>query len=71
MVNSTHDKQVKRWAEYVRANPNEWKKHFKPFIDAQIIMATRFYNNLAKSEEGRIILKRLRESKIRDKPIVI
>lgn len=48
----SHDEQIKRWADYVREHPHEWKKHLKPFLDAQIIIARRFYKKLAESEGG-------------------
>ena len=53
MRDKSHDEQIERWANYVREHPTEWKKHLKPFLDAQIIMARRFYNKLAETEEGR------------------
>ena len=59
-IRKDHEEQIERWANYVRENPNEWKKHLKPFLDAQIIMAQRFYNNLAKTEEGRKKINLLR-----------
>lgn len=56
----THDEQIKRWAEYVSKNP-DWKKRLKPFLDAQIIMARRFYKKLAATEEGKKKILALRE----------
>jgi len=49
----SHDEQIERWADYVRENPSEWKKHLKPFLDAQIIIARRFYKRLAETDGGR------------------
>ena len=49
----THEEQIKRWAEYVRKNPDKWKKKLKPFLDSQIIIARRFYKKLAETEAGR------------------
>ena len=56
----SHLDQIKRWANFIRENPGEWKKKHKDFIDAQIIIARRFYKKLAETEEGRkkIILLR-------------
>jgi hypothetical protein len=59
MRNKTHMEQVERWAEYVKNNP-DWKSKLKPFLDAQIIMARRFYGKLAETEEGRGKIKELR-----------
>jgi hypothetical protein len=60
MRDKTHNEQVERWARYVKENPDNWKSQLKPFIDAQIIMARRFYSKLAKTPEGLEKIKRLR-----------
>ena len=60
MRDKTHIEQVERWAKYVKENPQEWKAKVKPFMDAQIIMAKRFYENLSKTEEGRRKIKIIR-----------
>ena len=59
MRDKSHEEQIERWAKFVRENPEEWKKHLKPFLDAQIIMANRFYSKLAESEEGKEKIKKL------------
>ena len=64
MRDKSHNEQIERWAEYVRNNPDKWKAELKPFIDSQILMARRFHESLAKTEEGRIILKNLNEARI-------
>jgi len=57
----SHMEQVLRWAEFVRTHPrSEWIKHVKPLIDSQIIIANRFYKNLAKTKEGRKKIKELK-----------
>ena len=61
MRDKTHDEQIERWADYVRENPDKWKSKFKPFLDAQIIMARRFYKKLAETPEGREKIKKLIE----------
>ncbi len=53
MRDKTHEEQVERWAEYVKSHPNDWKAKLKPFLDAQIIIARRFYKKLAETKEGR------------------
>ena len=60
-MSKEHQEQVKRWANYVRDHPLEWKKHLKPFLDAQIIIARRFYKKLAETKEGREKIKLLRQ----------
>lgn len=60
MRDKTHNEQVERWARYVKNNPNNWKSQLKPFIDAQIIMARRFYSKLAETPEGLEKIKKLR-----------
>ena len=64
MRDKTHREQIERWAEYVKNNPKEWKKKLKPFLDAQIIMAKRFYSKLAETEEGRKKIELLRSIKV-------
>jgi hypothetical protein len=59
----SHDEQIKRWADFVRENPDKWKKHLKPFLDAQIIMANRFYKKLAQTEGGAEKIKLMRKIK--------
>lgn len=60
MRDKSHEEQIERWAKFVKENPSEWKKHMKPFIDGQIIMANRFYKKLAETPEGRIKIRKLR-----------
>lgn len=55
----SHNEQIERWARYVRDNP-DWKKRFKEFSDAQIILARKAYAKLAESEEGRKKIMRLK-----------
>ncbi len=54
-----HMEQIERWAEYVRTH-HDWKQKMKPFIDAQILMARRFYRKLAETPEGRAKIRELR-----------
>jgi hypothetical protein len=63
MRDKTHDEQIERWAEYVRTH-DDWKIKLKPFLDAQIIMARRFYGELGKTEEGKKKIFELREMRL-------
>jgi len=65
MRDKTHQEQIERWGYFCRDNPNKSKKQLKLFLDAQIIMARRFYKNLSQTEEGKKILKRLKQEKLR------
>jgi len=56
----SHDEQIERWAKFVKENPSDWKKHLKPFLDAQIIMANRFYKRLINTPGGEEKAKILR-----------
>ncbi len=60
MREKSHTEQVKRWAEYVKNNP-DWKKQLKPFLDSQIIMARRFYKKLSQTPKGREKIKLLKK----------
>lgn len=64
MRDKSHEEQIIRWAEFVRDNPDKWKIKHKEFIDAQIIMARRFYNRLAETEEGRQKILELKNIRI-------
>jgi len=53
MKDRSHDEKIERWAKYVKEHPNEWKKHMKLFLDAQVTKANNFYKRLAETEEGK------------------
>lgn len=64
MTREEHQGQIERWADYVREHPKEWKRQLKPFLDAQIIMARRFYDKLSKTEEGLEKIKLIKQEKL-------
>ena len=59
MRDKSHNEQIERWARYIKNNP-DWKQKLKPFLDAQIIMARRFYKKLAETPEGRVKLEKIK-----------
>lgn len=60
--NCTHAEFVERWANFVKTHPRAvWKKQVAPLIDAQIIIANRFYARLAKMPGGVEKIRKLRE----------
>lgn len=61
---SERNDEIERWAKYVRTHIN-WKSNLKPFLDAQIIMARRFYRKLIETEGGREKFRLLRKLEIR------
>jgi|WetSurMetagenome_2_1015567.scaffolds.fasta_scaffold528677_2 hypothetical protein len=63
MRDKTHMEQVERWAEYVKTH-GDWKIKLKPFLDAQVIMARRFYEKLEETEEGRKKIIELKSLKL-------
>lgn len=64
----THMEQVEKWAEFVRNNPRKkWKKVINVFIDSVYQKSKDFYIRLEKTEEGREILRRLKEERMRRK----
>jgi hypothetical protein len=65
MRDKSHNEQIERWAEFVRENPGKWKIKLKDFLDSQIIMARRFYKKLLESDEGKDIIQRLKQEKIK------
>jgi hypothetical protein len=57
---------VIRWAEFVKKHPRTvWIKEVRPLIDAQIIMAERFYERLVRTEGGIEKIRKLRNSRCR------
>lgn len=42
----SHKEQIERWANFVRKNPDKWKKDHTLFTDSQIIKANKFYSGL-------------------------
>ncbi len=62
----THQEQVERWANFVRDNPREkWKPAIDALINSQYNMAAKFYKNLQKTSEGRIIYERLKKERLK------
>ncbi len=58
---ATHTEQVERWANFVKTHPRSvWIKQVGPLVDSQIIMANRFYERLAKTENGAEKIRKLR-----------
>ena len=64
MRDPCHMEQVERWARFVRDNPEKWKDVQGEFIDAQIFGAWKFYERLAKTEEGREKIRKLKEMRM-------
>ncbi len=60
---SSHGEQIERWARYIKENPDVWKKKFKKFSDAQILLARKAYEKLSETEGGRRKIKLLKELK--------
>jgi len=47
------DNQVKRWARFVKENPDKWKRIHTEFINAQFEKSLKFYERLKKTKNGR------------------
>lgn len=60
MRDKTHLEQIKRWAEYVKNNP-DWKLKLKLFLDSQLIISRRAYKKLNQTSEGQDKIKLLRQ----------
>ena len=61
-----HDEALVRWAEFVRSNEREkWKKQVDVLINSVYQKSRDFYSRMQKTENGREILRRLREEKIK------
>jgi len=56
----SHIIHLEQWAKFVKTHSRkEWKKHIKPFIDAQVKKANIFLRNLCETKEGKKKIKRL------------
>ena len=53
MRDKTHMEFVDSWAEFIRNNPDKWRKIHTEFINAQIMMHTKFLERLKKTPGGR------------------
>ena len=65
MRDKSHIQQVERWAEFCKNNPAEFRKYLNAFLNAQIIKAREFYTRLNNSEDGRVILNKLKAEKLK------
>ncbi|OGI15475.1 hypothetical protein A3K63_01435 [Candidatus Micrarchaeota archaeon RBG_16_49_10] len=52
-MRETHLDQIERWAEFVRNNPEKWRKIHTDFINSIFQNHRRVYKELAKTSEGR------------------
>jgi len=44
--------QIISWANFIRKNPNSWKKQHTEFVDSQIRRANKFYEKLKDTQNG-------------------
>ncbi len=58
-TDKSHEEQIERWAKYVKENPDKWKSKLTPFLNAQIIIANRFYKKLAETPGGKEKIKEI------------
>ena len=65
MRDKSNIQQVERWAEFCKNNPSEFRKYLNAFLNAQIIKAREFYTRLNNSEDGRVILNKLKAEKLK------
>jgi hypothetical protein len=53
MRDKTHDDFIERWVNFMKNNPNKWKKIHTEFINSQFEMHERFLINLLKEKNGK------------------
>jgi len=64
----SHMESVEKWAEFVKTAPRErWKNYVTVLINSQYKKADEFYDRLKKTKEGKEILERLKEERIKRK----
>lgn len=54
---------IKRWAIYIRENPNSWRAQHREFINAQFEMHEKFIEKMLKKKNGKKILQELYQIK--------
>lgn len=55
----SHMEQVERWANFVKNNPNKWKKQHTEFINAIFDKHEQFKERLLKEKGGKEKLEKL------------
>ena len=53
MRDKTHEDFVVRWANFVKENPNEWRKIHTEFINSLFRMNENFLKRLSKEPNGK------------------
>ena len=61
MRDPSHAEQIERWARFVKANPDKWKKPHTQFINAQITKSQKFFQTLASTPNGLQKIKQLKK----------
>ena len=57
----SHEEQIVRWANFVRENPDKWRKQHTAFINSQINNANEKYEKLKRMPDGDKIIRELRK----------
>ena len=52
-MRETHHDFIKRWAQFMREHPQEWKKIHTEFINAQFISHEQFLDRLLQQPNGK------------------
>ena len=52
MRDISHEEFVIRWANFIKKNPNKWRKIHTRSINAQFEMNRKFLKNLSKQPDG-------------------
>jgi len=65
MRDQTHEEFIVRWANYVRDNPDRWRKQHTKFINSQINMNKQFLKRLLSQKDGKRKIIELYELKNR------
>ncbi|MDA3837181.1 MAG: hypothetical protein PF542_06190 [Nanoarchaeota archaeon] len=63
----SREKQIIRWATFVKNNPKDWQEQHTSFINSQIINANEKYEKLKKMPNGKTIIHNLRKLRFRKK----
>ena len=52
-MRQSHEDFIERWVNFMKENPDKWKKNHTEFIDAQFEKANQIIEKLSKTKEGK------------------
>lgn len=60
-MRESHLEQIRRWGQFIREHPNDWKIEHTEFINSLFDKQKQFYDRLSKTLGGIDKIKKLRK----------